>query len=180
MIYLLKKEVPEKNFEVYRQFLYNRCDIATFNIPYFSWEVNSPKPEKFKAEFQEYLDDNIKDLLDDLQPFIRQDYFSNHYFGSERSYMMRIIVVELTEESSFVLPQESIYELEYPNTFEDLCLFSKGKCFLKSVAHEDLCWLYPTFISEVEYMKSLGMKLKLLYDCDTDFTLDYRITFKSK
>ena len=180
MIYLMKKEVPDRNRSVYSQFLYTRCDVATFNIPYFSWRVGEPKPERFDEEFSEYIEDKMKYLLNDLEPYILEDYFSNLYFGSERSYMMRIIVLELNDETEFLVPDGSIYDYGYPEDFEDLCLFSKGKCFLKSVTHEDLCWLYPTYDFEVEYLKKLGAKLKLLSEEDTDYTIDYHISLDYK
>lgn len=36
----------------------------------FSWKAGRPKPDHFNAEFTEYLEENIEDLLVYIKPFI--------------------------------------------------------------------------------------------------------------
>jgi hypothetical protein len=51
-----------------------------------------------------------------------------------------------------------LYKWIYPNLPEDLCFYKNGKCFLRSVAHEKLCWIYTEDEKEIKALEKIGLK----------------------
>ena len=63
-----------------------------------------------------------------------------------------------TETKKEVLSKKSLYDWCFPNSIEDICFFKDGYCFLETVAHEELCFIYCENKEEYEYLKSIGIK----------------------
>ena len=57
-----------------------------------------------------------------------------------------------------ILSKKSLYDWHYPNSLEDICFFKDGYCFLETISHENLCFIYCDNEEEYEYLKSIGVK----------------------
>lgn len=66
-----------------------------------------------------------------------------------------------------LLATDGLYSWKFPDNLEDLCFYAKGKCWLKSVAHEKLCWIFTDNDVEKEVIsKVIGLKYVETEDCD--------------
>lgn len=52
----------------------------------------------------------------------------------------------------------NIYDFIYPKNLEDLWIYRNGEVWLDSVAHEEICCIYPANNEEYELLKSFGIK----------------------
>ena len=146
-----------------------RCDVMTFALPDF----NSSSVEDIGSkEFLEYKN-SINSLLNKINPFIKKIYADNRYFSSEGDNYLEIYELYLNEcVIEAIISAKSLYSWVYPDMPEDLCLFSKQKCWLKSVAHEKYCWIYTDSDIEKDILKKL-IGLKYYDDRDDEIpTLD--------
>lgn len=177
MYYKLKKKMSGYTHQNLISYLANRCDIITFNIPYFDWKVGEPMPKEFDEDFEEYLD-NVEDFLEDVSNYIIKDYMSNKYFTKKTSYMMRIVILPLNEETyDIFVAQNDIFDWKYPADVEDLCFFSRGKCVFYSLAREEVCEIYETSKLEIKFLKKLGLKLEAVDVPTKDIRLKYSLSY---
>lgn len=177
MYYRLKKKMKGFTYGRFISYLGRRCDVITFNIPYFSWHVGKAKPEKFDEETTEYLED-VEEFLEELKPYIIDDYVSNEYFEEKCSHMMRIIVAKLTEDSYHMFSAgNDIFDWRFPVDVEDLCFFTEGRCFLYTIAHEEIFELIEPHDLELPIFKKIGLKLEPVDLPSRDIRLHYTLTY---
>ena len=177
MYYRLKKPMKGFTYGWFAWYLGQRCDVITFNIPYFSWDVGKPMPEKFDEETTDYLE-WVDDFLEDLKPYILKDYFSNEYFDEECSHMMRIIVAKLTEDSYHMFTAaNNIFDWKFPADVEDLCFFTEGRCFLYTISHEEIFELNEPHDLELTIFKKMGVKLEQVDLPVRDIKLHYTLSY---
>jgi hypothetical protein len=147
-----------------------RCDTFTLKIPDFYSKISS---NDRSDDFLKYKQE-INWIVEDIKPYVFKEYNDTEYFGSSAGYYSEIIVGTLNLESSgMILAAEGLYSWQHPDMPEDLCLFSKGKCWLKSVAHEKLCYIYTDSEIEKDILKKV-IGLKFIESDDSYVpTLDY-------
>ena len=66
---------------------------------------------------------------------------------------------ELNSKTIKILNEvHNIYDFIYPKNLEDLWIYRNGEVWLDSVAHEEICCIYPANNEEYELLKSFGIK----------------------
>lgn len=152
---IIKNDIKDYKYDDLLSYMTLRCDTFTFVVPDF--ETNSPAGFR-SNDFIEYKK-RINWRLDALKPYIIKVYNDKDYFGNWQDYYQEIYVVQFNEFSKGCLASSSLYSWKYPELPEDLCFFSKGKCFLRSVAHEEMCWIFPDHDIEKDILKKvIGLK----------------------
>ena len=146
------------------------------------YEKFKDNEEIFNNDYKEKFEDGIKNDFKrwlTISGSIRRIYYNNitkqwlikneknifnhtkniHNFGNEQVYLNDIYYLILNDElKSEILSKKSLYDWHYPNSLEDICFFKDGYCFLETVAHEGLCFIYCDNEAEYEYLKSIGIK----------------------
>lgn len=153
---IVKNEI--KDFKYNKLVLYAllRCDAFTFALP----DMDSKSGFDSRSnEFSEYKKE-VEYRLEAFEPYILNKYIDKNYFSSERGYYSEIYVVSLNEDSvGTIMATEGLFSWKYPEMPEDLYFFSKGVCWLESVAHEKTCLIYTDHDVEKEILKKvIGLK----------------------
>lgn len=147
MLLLKNKSLNEKNYKTLIMYLYKHCEIITFLVPDFNYAVGVN------------YEDRIKPLLEDIKPFIQNNYVSDEYCDRKTEGIYNIYRVNFDYYITEVLCSvPGLYKWIYPNLPEDLCFYKNGKCFLRSVAHEKLCWIYTEDEKEIKALEKIGLK----------------------
>lgn len=169
----IKNDIKDKKYYSLILYALLRCDVFTFAVPDLHSKMTS---DTRSDEFLEYKK-HISWQLDDFKPFLLKEYADTEYFGSLRDYYSEIYVMSLNDDVlGQVMAMEGLYSWKYPDMPEDLCLFSKGKCWLKSIAHEKICWIYTDSEVEKDILKKvIGLKFTEMDELDVP-TLDYHIS----
>lgn len=121
-----------KNQEDYENasYLYNK-QALTFGIELFVLK------DKIKKIFQEY---------------------GNYLLSKEIVENGVCYKFELNASTINILNEvHNIYDFIYPKNMEDLCIYSNGKLWLESIAHEEDCCIYCRSNDEYELLKSFGI-----------------------
>lgn len=128
-----------------------RCDTFTVRVPKYNEEIISSTD---KNGFN-----RLEFTLETFEPFIIRKYSSNKYFFSESESCSEIYEVCLNNDIFCTLFVDDIYGWKLPEMPEDLCLFSKGVCWLKSNSHQKSCWIYTDHDVEKDILKKvIGLK----------------------
>lgn len=161
---IIKNEIKDKKYYSLLLYAILRCDTFSFAVPdLYSKAASDVRSE----EFMEYKK-RMSFQWDDYKKFSLKKYTSTDYFGSFREYYTEIYIMQLNDETlGQVMATEGLYSWKYPYMPEDLCFFSKRKCWLKSVAHEKICWIYTDSDVEKDILrKVIGLKFKETDDTD--------------
>lgn len=128
-------KIEEENYK--RAFTSNKIKIFYYNQIKTKWLQDNKDSMIYNQKKYYYTDDDGIDYYSDI-----------YYFHLTSKFRQEII------------SKKSIYNWQYPNSLlEDICFFkSNGDCWLKSVAHENLCWINCESKEEYEYLKSIGIK----------------------
>lgn len=85
---------------------------------------------------------------------------NDNCLGNPNVYHSDTYTFKLNEEiKSEILSKKSLYDWSYPDSLEDICFFKDGYCFLETITHENLCFIYCDDKEEYEYLKSIGIKI---------------------
>lgn len=68
----------------------------------------------------------------------------------------------------FLKATEGLYSWQYPIMPEDLCFFQGERCYLKSVAHENLCFLYDDGKETKKALRKIGIRSQTILDEELD------------
>ena len=136
----------------------------------------------FNNEYREKYEDGIKNDFKrwlSISSSIKKFYYNNitnqwlaknkfntfnhkknvHDFGNEKIYLNDTYSFRLNDElRREILSKKSLYDWRFPNSLEDICFFKDGYCFLETITHENLCFIYCDNKEEYEYLKSIGVK----------------------
>lgn len=166
----IKNDVKDNKYYSLILYAILRCDAFSFTVPDLYTKASSSIRSK---EYEEYKE-HIAWRLDEFKPFVLKEYTSTDYFGSFREYYSKIYLMPLNDKIlGQLMATEGLYSWKYPDMPEDLCLFSKGKCWLKSIAHEKICWIYTDSEVEKDILKKvIGLKFTETDDPDVP-ELDY-------
>lgn len=132
---VFNSQIEEENYK--RAFTSNKIKIFYYNQIKTKWLQDNKDSMIYNQKKYYYTDDD------------GIDYYSDIYYFQLTS--------KLRQE---IISKKSIYNWQYPNSLlEDICFFkSNGDCWLKSIAHENLCWINCESKEEYEYLKSIGIK----------------------
>ena len=178
MWYRVKKDLKGNTHDELIQYLARRCDVVTFNVPYPTWQSGQPCPEIFDDEFSEYID-GLKNMYADLKPYIMKEEISNKYMGDSYPFILKIYTVKLCKETeAHFRGKEHICEWAYPYDLADLCFFSKGECYMRTVGRYGLCEIYGACDNELFLLKHMGLKLiKIDADYQGQYDMHYDLIY---
>lgn len=147
MLILKNNSMNEKKYNSLIRYLCSRCDIISFLIPDYDYAVGIN------------YEDRIKPLMEYIEPFVVKHYESDEYCDRKTGGSYNIYYVDFIGSLiGLICSAQSLYNWIYPDLPEDICFYKEGKCFLKSIAHEKLCWIYTENEKEVKALKKLGLK----------------------
>jgi len=98
--------------------------------------------------------DKYKDSIIYQKEHIYDDFIPNKKIHQDTTYFLKL-TKPLKKE---ILDVNEIYSWCFPFMLEDIAFFKNGYCFLDSVAHEELCFIYCKDEEEYEYLKSIGIE----------------------
>lgn len=147
-------EIKGEKYSSLVSYAYLRCDTFSFRLPHLTGFENYKK--------------QVAPFLDSIKPYIIKQYAGTEYFWST-GVDADIYVVSLSEQlRETLLNIGSVFAWQYPLAPEDLCFMSKGKCWLASIAHEELCFIYSDSNIEKDIIKKiLGLKFTERSDVET-------------
>ena len=111
----------------------SKCDVVSFCLPYLAGG---------ESDFRTYKK-KVQPILDIFEPNLLFSERTNYYVGEESVYPKEVYYYDtlgLSNEPFNMV--ESIYDWRYPNLPEDLCFFKGETCWFKSIAHEQMAFIY--------------------------------------
>ena len=123
------------------------CDVFSFCLPVFG-----------KNEFTEYKN-KIKPILNTFKSNLIYAEQTKCYLDQKTEHINEVYYYNTLGLSCEPFNQlESIYDWRYPNFPEDICFYKNGECWLQSIAHEHLCFIYDDSKEIKDYIKWLGFQ----------------------
>lgn len=79
-------------------------------------------------------------------------------YGSLNILYSDTYYIDLTSDiKEEILSKSDIYDWKYPTCLDNISFFKNGKCYLSTVAHEEICRIYCENKEEYNYFKSIGI-----------------------
>lgn len=138
----------QNNFQTY----INEKNIKFFSIPNF-------KDYKNKEDCEEFIKHKrkVEKYITPFRRFFIKEFEDVEYAGGLYVNKMEIKVIKFDEALLKVLKNtEGLYDWKYPNMPEDLCFYNEDKCILRSVAHENLCFIFADDDEIIHKIKEIG------------------------
>jgi len=162
---LIKTKVENKQYEKLIDYASKKCDAVMFVA----------RKDGFDQKQIKLLDKTFSDLKKELKNnFIKSrngSYWVHTKVGNKQLGLTHfkdpynfddLFKVEFYRIDSttkkYLLTNKNMYNWLNPKYPEDLSFFSKGYCWLYSVAHEEICYIYCENEIEYEYLKSIGIE----------------------
>ncbi len=175
MIQLIGK-IKDRRYYPLIDFLFDRCDYFTFCVPNFGKIVINEK--NAEASFYEIGHTETNDVEDfneykkmvdsgllSIKKNIIKTYYDTEYLGSIYEYECETYIVKFEEATmGFLKATEGLYSWQYPIMPEDLCFFQGERCYLRSVAHENLCFIYDDSKETKKALRKIGIKSQTVLD----------------
>ena len=146
MLYFFDQDIMNENYSKLLHYALDYCDTITLRIrnyiksldgeKYF-WSNDKESEERFKEHFYK-VSQLTKELFGEhIVKIEHSAQYGAEFCGHENeiytiAFNMQVIEKLLVAQSLFS------WQGELP---EDLCLFSKGKCWIESIAHEHMCYI---------------------------------------
>ena len=102
--------------------------------------------------------ENFTDMYhDDL--ILKKDYMVEEKFLEKPLHHSIIYYFNFSEKiKNIVNSKNDIYSWCFPLMLEDISFYKDGYCWLDSIAHEELCFIYCKDEEEYKYLKSIGIE----------------------
>lgn len=197
--YRIYGDIKDKKYLSLIGYLLKRCDVFTFYLPNTDKRIITEKNVELFSGYEKFFPEYkighieianncerfkqykyaVKERLKWVSKNLLKVYEDVEYAGSIYQYVFEIYVVSIDDTNmvGFLSASEGLYSWRAPDEPEDLCFFSKGRCVMRSVAHEKLCFLYTDDPDIKKHLKKL--KLKLIDDIEYEkiprlsYTLEY-------
>ncbi len=153
---LIRNAINKARYKRLIEYAFTKCDMFTLRVPTHILEEEN--------EFRESIFKRLKII----EPYLVKKYIDDEYFG-DRGGDYEIHVVSFNQELvEFLVSTEGLYNWEYPKGMpEDLCFIADGCCWLKSIAHEEICRIYTQSDTEKVILKrDIGLKFVEWLDVD--------------
>lgn len=124
--------------------MYNYCDAFSFHLTNYFKTCRSVKClNDFDGKKYLKYKSNLQPIIDEFRNYILTSYNSLEYLGFQYYNKLEIFVVKFCEYTrNILIESKGILSWKFPNMPDDLCFFRNGVCLLRSVAHENLIFLY--------------------------------------
>lgn len=94
-----------------------------------------------------------------LKLYKNQIIFSKKNILNDNLFHSMVYYIKLDKHmEQEILNKKSIYNWCFPTSLEDICFYKNGYCWLYSVAHEEMCFIYCETEEEYKYLKSIGIE----------------------
>lgn len=138
MILLDNRSLNATTYKKLVMFLYGKCDIITFLVPELTYSIGN--------------------FIKELEPFVIKNYMSVEYCGRFTEDVYNIYQMNFDYYIvDYLYIELNLYKWIYPNLPEDLCFYRNGKCFVKTISHEKLCFIYTDDSKEIEDLRKIGL-----------------------
>jgi hypothetical protein len=159
------------------QYMFTFCDTVTLQVPnhnniikfesYYTLDAEHEIDYK-KSEDPLYAIyfENANRLIDKIfGKYIKKSYYDNEYLTSRYSDERKIYIIQLNQEVvdnlSFF---GSLFAWEFPFLPEDLCFFRNDICWLQSIVHEKICWIYDDKKATLNELKKMKLEFQQIPD----------------
>lgn len=180
MIQIINNDLTGKLYITLLNLLYEYCDAVTFNVQNVFQEHITDENLKYFDEFElkeigytpnnyvntydckEYMEykKSLEPFLSQFNNFVIRRYEDVEYCGYMYRNKMDIFVIELNDNVVKLLKKSTgLYKWCYPDRPNDLCFYKDNKCFLRSVAHEGLCFIYSNDRRLKKKLVNLGFNI---------------------
>ena len=166
--------VKGKQYDVLIDYMLKECDVFTFCLPNFGKQVvisqkiqDIKKSSDIIIDCVEYLDGGsefakykkkVLPRMNKIYDHKLKVYYSVKYgsslYGSERE--IYIIRIDSSLDRTF-FKNKGLFDWRFPKFPEDLCFYKSGKCFMETVAHEQLCFFYSDDKEIQIFLDSIGV-----------------------
>ena len=172
------------NYYLLLQYASKICDAVTLKIPNHNKLVINEKNHAGNLDLEighsevgddplfEIYYDNATRLVDKLfEKHIIKTSFDTQYVTTISSTESKNYIMQMSQELAEILDfAGSLFAWKFPFLPEDLCFFYNGKCWLQSIAHEEICWIYDDSNDvqallkrmKIKYTKEKGEDIPLL------------------
>lgn len=143
---VINEEVKDETYEKLIEYAFKKCDAVMFAF-YTHFESDKKATNKIKDKLQQYNKYLIieKDQSLDETLIYREG--------------MKIALYKATDEiKEYLLSNKEIYKWHYPKYPTDVSFFKNGKCWMHTIAHEEMLQIYYETEEEFNYLKSIGIK----------------------
>lgn len=157
----VKNKLTATTYQKLIEYASTKCDAVMFVTKPWHYE-NGRSPE------QEH---KLRSTIDYFEEQLRGDFLKKRTNDQWVVNMERSGIPALSDDGfgvyfynfsdktkEYLLYNRDLYEWLNPDYPEDLAFFEDGYCWLYSVAHEQLCFIYCDDEQEYEYLKSIGIE----------------------
>lgn len=158
MIEVYKSSALNKK-EMYHQlldYLLSKCDSFSFCVPNYEARIKFDNWDEAKAQYikqRHTLNRNndkfieyhkqIGNLLDSLKKYEIGHYFDVDYIEQTYSYEIEAFVYKYNSETCEILKTvPGLFDWLYPLFPEDISFFTKEQCYLQTITHEEVGFIY--------------------------------------
>ena len=148
MITLTGEDISQKQYSDLILYLLKKCEFFTFCLPDFGKLIRVSDGERTAQRLDDgsafiSYKNKVMPEIEKLSTHLVQVYESEIYGLNEYDREREIYVVKIDDslDASF-FDNHSLYDWRYPDFPEDICFYKDGKCFMETVAHEQLCFFY--------------------------------------
>ena len=167
-----KDDLKYGNYKSLLQFASQFCDMLTLQIPNYNKFIVKENNHEGNLEYEighceisndplyDVYYDNANRLIERLfGKHIIKTFFDTNYLSSAYSNEHKIFCIRLDSEVvENLLFAGSLFAWKFPFLPEDLSFFIGEKCWLQSVGHEEICFVYDSSSKTFGFFRSLGIK----------------------
>ena len=171
MITLTGEDISKKQYRDLILYLLKKCEFFTFCLPDFGKLITVSDGERTAQRLDDgsafiSYKNKVMPEIEKLSTHLVQVYESEIYGLNEYDREREIYVVKIDDslDASF-FDNHSLYDWRYPGFPEDICFYKDGKCFMETVAHEQLSFFYFTD----EELESFLQEKNIEYWIEDDF-----------
>lgn len=158
---IIERDIYDKLIE----YAFKKCDAVMFVA----------RKDGFSEELKEKLDKNITEMKTSLKNDFLKKRNGSYWVFTKVGYkqlginncsdpigfdeLFEIMFYKTSNNvKDYLLKNENLYDWLNPDFPEDISFFSNGYCWLYSIAHENLCYIYCDSKEEYDYLKSIGIE----------------------
>lgn len=133
------------------QYLCEHATHLTFRISLNEMEGKIPKWSFESSPFWEKMRDSLI-----------MDFTDTVYFDSEFNELNKILVYKIDRKNIQCIKKYfPLMQFDSSGTPEDPCFTREnGSCLLKTVFHEEICWIYDAGLQERKALDSIGLEIE--------------------
>jgi len=162
---LVTSSIKNKTYKQLIEYAFKKCDAVMFVTTQRFFESKhyrgDPKDKIILEQTIKNIEENFKnDFLKKRtnSQFVIDEYKdgkTNRVFNDGFGVYFYTFNKELKD---YLLSNTDLYKWNNPHYPENVSLFKDGYCWLSSISHESMCWIYVADKKEFQYLKSIGIE----------------------